>query len=408
MIYSPTFSFGDTGAKFWIFPQPGFPAEIVRIPPTYGRILAGPRDDILHVVDAKNKTSYKTYDEEGNEIQRSSPPYKGVKFDAVEPGPEGDFDFVAPGTRPFSSTAAFVAVRCTIAAWEHHAETALLPWYFGRPFGPSLEVIAQAKTDGAWMGRGFLEFGFSEYPDRGKPWAENFEAVSHETGHLIMKRFIGDPPKDEKSTQYQAHEEAAADLISLITVLHFDSVIKDTLQRTQGFLLAVTPLSRVSEWGASKALEARRLFNDDTMESVRQASVIDKYQLSRVFSGATYDVLVGLFQRGLVERGVLPDGVSDRARHIPGEPLPDLKDRFAPYFAKAPEEFERALGEARDHLARVLARTWRSVSADGLTYAKVVATMCGVEEITAKESGRTPSIDIIRSAFDRRGIQPAY
>jgi hypothetical protein len=219
------FTPNPAGTMFQLVPQPGFPPEIVHVTPRFGRIGAGPRDETIQVVDARNKVSYK--DDHTLRYEGRKPPYEGKRRDAVRPDPDGHFvTGVRPDSLDFLAAAAFAATRFTLEVWRFHLGRDV-KWHFG---GKTLELIPRVRSANSWVGDGFMEFGYDKYPDEGyhhRPFASTFDAVAHETGHLIMKGLLGNPPFDERSIQYRAHEEAAADLITLVALMHFDSVVRD-------------------------------------------------------------------------------------------------------------------------------------------------------------------------------------
>lgn len=404
------FTPNPSGTRFQVVPQPGFPPEIVHVTPRFGRIEAGPRDETITVVDARNKVSYKddiTLRYEGRE-----PPYKGKRRPAVRPDSDGHFiKGVKPGSLDFLATAAFAVARFTLEVWRFHMVRDV-KWHFG---GKTLELIPRVKSGNSWVGEGFMEFGYDQYPDEGyedRPFAASFDAVAHETGHLIMKGLLGNPPFDERSIQYRAHEEAAADLITLVSLMHFDSVVRDALERTHGLLHGDSALSLVSEWGRTprQKADARRLFNATRVGAVREAEDPDpdKYHLSVAFSGPAFDVLLGLYHANLVERRLITDDLARAARHVLGKQTsPKARQAFARAYKAGAADFQEALLDARDYFARVLARAWQTVRPEGLTFASVLAAMLHEDQRLATDLGRRAHSALFRSAFAARDIQPA-
>lgn len=401
----PRFRFSRNGTKFLIYAQQrdaGFTPEVVRIAARPGTIHAGPRDRTIHVIDAVNKASYR--DDETEEI-RGRPPYPPGRgrFRPATPR-RGHFDHLDPRRRQFSATAAFAVVRGTLEIWQHYFQQPLR-WHFEKTFGPSLELIPRVRSYNAWSGDGYLEFGFPDFPDShgADPFSENFDAVAHETGHLIMKSVVGTMPDDEKSMQYRAHEEAAADLVALVAALHFDSVVEHVLQETRGFLFSENAACRVSEWGPEPDEHIRTIFNEDTMASVRKSKTVNKHGLSHPFSGAAYDVLVGIYQAKLVERGAIPKSLARRSRHVPGRPMPRLRGEFARRFVAKHDDFVAAIGAARHEFAHLLARAWKSTPMHVLSYARIVASLIAADRALFGGAYGT----LIRRAFAARGIAPA-
>lgn len=391
------FRFNEAGTKFWLYPQPGLNAEIVYINAAPGTITTGPKDHRIYVIDAKEKKPYKK--------TGKNPPYKGPHRDPATPDRHGHFN-IQPGELTFRSATVFATVRCVLDVWEHHLERTLR-WYFQKPNGPLLEVIPTVNFNNAHSYPGYLEFGYPDFPRRSHPFCENFDSVAHETGHLIMKSVMGNPPDDEKSLQYRAHEEAAADLIAMLAPLHFDSLVRDALDHTKGKLFSIHKISRISEWGPTKDQEIRRVFNDATMSSIRQSSPLTKHDLSLPFSGAAYDVFVEIYESNLVERAAICSDLAKKSRHAPRQAIPDLQTEFAAYFAKKPADFTGALLDARDYFARLLARTWASTRADRLLYPNVAANMIAADTELSKEVGKAPYTSVIRESFEAREIFPS-
>ncbi|MGH7392145.1 MAG: hypothetical protein ACREM3_22200 [Candidatus Rokuibacteriota bacterium] len=403
------FTQNPSGTKFRLVPQPGFAPELVHVTPRFGRIQAGPRDDGIEVIDAKSKVSYK---DDHTLRYRTKPPFKGKRRKRVRPDRDGNFlDGVKPGSLDFLATAAFAATRFTLEVWRFHLGRDV-KWHFG---GPTLELIPRVRSANAWIGEGFLELGYDKYPDEGsrdRPFAASFDAVSHETGHLIMKGLLGNPPFDERSIHYRAHEEAAADLITLVSLTHFDSVVRDALERTGGLLHGDSALSLMSEWGRTRRLkaDARRLFNEMRLEAVREAQdpEPDKYDLSLTFSGASFDVLLGIYYAILAERKHVSRDLAAAARHVLGREIPPkARETFARAYRARRAEFREALLDARDYFARVLAGAWRAVEPRGLTFARSLTAILAEDKRLAARLRRRPHTALLRTAFDARDIVPA-
>jgi hypothetical protein len=386
----------EGGTRFRVYPQPakfGFEPTTVHVDLAPRDIHPGPRDAIMSTVDAINKLGYHRDDDESI---RGHPPYHGRRREALRPRADGHFDF-EPGTAAFSVASPFAIIHTVLRIWRHYLEQA--PRW---EFPARLEVIPRIRSYNAWSGDGALEFGYPDFPDSlDGPFCENFEVVAHETGHLIMKSVIGTMPDDEKSLQHRAHEEAAADLIAMFSVLQFGSVVDRVLARTHGGLYSGNLLSRIGEWGVTKSEVERTLFNDATLASARRRKTPSKHALSLPFSGAVYDLLVEVFQDHLVERKALSRDVARHHRHRPPARVPDSRAAFARAHRDAPADFREALLDARDEVARLLARAWRATPRDGVTFAGVAGRLIEADAATA---GRRAAL--IREVFGARGITP--
>jgi len=403
------FRFSERGAAFWIFPQSrrlGFAPERIRVDAAGGTIGEGPSDATTEVIDALDKPSYFS-DATGKPRRRPRPPYPedGRRSSRPAVPRHGDFTHLTPGQRAFSAAMAYAVVRTTLAVWHHFFQLDRpLPWHFARPERPVLQIHPRIESRNAWSGDGFLEFGFPNWDeDTRDPFSENFEVIAHETGHLLMKAVVGTLPDDEKSLQHRAHEEAAADLVALLTTLHLEAVIAHVLGRSGGFLYSQNVLSRIGEWGSDDDHAARTAFNEETMTSVRSRPSVNKHELSAPFTGAVFDVLVLSFVRHLLRRGTIDRRLAARCAHVPGRPVEDLSAEFAAARARHRDAFSECLRLARDDMGWLLAGAWRRTSLDGVTYGKVLTHLLEADTELGTELG-----DVLRETFQARGITPAW
>jgi hypothetical protein len=387
----------ERGTRFRIYVQQkrlrGFGRpEIVHVRAAPGSIGPGPADAVVHVVDADDdKPPYRT-------TPGTAPPYLGPRHPAAAPGPGGHFDHLQPGTRAFSSAMAYAAVRRVLEIWEGYFGHPV-PWYLPAPH-TRLEVIPRLDVDNSFTGDGFLEFGRAS---RANLYCENFDAVAHEVGHLVSWGVIGNPIKG-RALWSRAHDEAAADLVAIVASLSFDSVVNRLLAGTRGNLFSPNELSRVGELGRTRQI--RTAFNYLKLSDVRPAPgtpLADaKYPLAEPFTAGAFDILVELYEQGLVARGAIPRDLADRSWKARGRAQRAIQREFARHFARKRARFRAALVEARDYFGRLLARTWDRTALRGLTYPKVVRNMLAAD----MELGGGRARDIIRGSFQWREILP--
>src|SRR5436305_1051415 len=83
-------------------------------------------------------------------------------------------------------------------------------------------------------GYGYLELGYSEIGGVLRPYALNFDTIAHEIGHFILLSELGLPLGISGDHDFFPYSEAFADLISLISLLTFDSAVDRLLRRTNG------------------------------------------------------------------------------------------------------------------------------------------------------------------------------
>jgi len=397
------FHFNEKGTRFKIFAHSravGFTPERVYVDAAPGSITPGPADAAIDVIDARDKASYYS-DVTGKLRARPRFPYPpdGPRATLPVAPRRGHFDHLEPPAWQFSAAMVYAVVRTTLSVWSHFFEVETIPWHFVAQAGPILQVHPRVRCAHGWSGNGFLEFGFPFFPNRRHRFCENFEVVAHETGHLIMKSMVGTMPDDEKSLQHRAHEEAAADLIALVAALHFESVIAHVLAETAGFLYGDNLLSRFGEWGRGPTALPRRSFNDATLTSVRAQDPLTKHALSSPFTGAVYDVLVGVFVRHLVAAGAIDEPLAARCRHTPGVRVPDLAADFRRAYRGHAADFAEALRRARDEVGWLLAGAWRRSTNDGLTYSKVLRHLLAAEAELGTGYGAQ-----VAQAFAARGI----
>lgn len=397
--------FKARGTRFLIYPQPrwlsGFSKPvIVYLDAAAGTIKAGPEDDRIYVVDAVEKDAY--YDD-GRMPPDSGrrPPYTGAAhYPPAQPDARGHFDHIKPEMPTFYAATVFATVRCVLATWEQYFGRQL-PWFFRRTYR-RLELIPRANSNSSWSRYGYIECGFPQLPRRSKPDCTNFDVVAHEVGHTILKEVIG--YRNRRPLAYRAFEEASADLVAIVSSLHFDSVVRYLLEHTKGNLFSANLLSRIGD--LSKTWGGRTAFNNATMSHVKNLPDPDKYDLAEPFTGATFDIFVEIYEDSLIERGAIPKELGDRSgRARRRREIAKIQREFRREFKNKKKKFKDALVESRDYFGRLLARTWDKTSINDFAnlrdgYSKVATNMIRAD---AELSGARYS-NIIRKAFQRRKI----
>jgi hypothetical protein len=388
------------GTRFLVYPQPkrlrGFDRpEVIHLRAAPGSIQAGPQDHLAYVVDAVDKVAYA----ELKGQRGGKPPYTGPRYPPAEPSASNHFDHLRAGTRAFRSATAFATVRLVLEIWEGYFGRQLR-WYFRR-MHPRLEIIPLLDADNAYSGPGYLELGGAS---RSSPYCENFDVVAHEVGHLIVRGVIGNPAPNRKTLAFRGHDEAAADLVAIVASLSFESVLDHLLEHTRGNLFSSNEISRLGELG--KTTQIRKAFNYLKMSTVKRDRDPDpavyKYRLSRPFTGGAFDVLVEIYEQGLVDRKAIPSELADRSYMVRGREREAVQKEFARHFGSKRKRFKDALVQARDYFGRLLARTWDKTSLRSLSYPRVAANMIAADvELSGGRYG-----DVIRECFEWREILP--
>jgi hypothetical protein len=370
----------------------------IYLPARAGTIGAGPSDRDIVTVDALDKRPYNG----GREDTERFPPYRGARARPARPR-RGHFAHLQPTgatARQFSAAHAYATIRFTLTVWEHYLGRPVR-WYFRRRF-PHLEVIPRIRSGTAFSRPGYIECGYERGRTREHryPLCENFDVVAHETGHLILRSVIGHPDHVE-GVEQRAREEAFADLVAIVALLHVRPAVARLLDRTRGNLFSSNLLSRIGEM--SQTTVARRANNDkgmDTLEWDPDPRVF-RYELAAPFTGGGYDAFVDLYESILVRRRAIPLALAEASFDANGKTLPEVQRAFELSYRTRRTVFEDALLEARDVFAGVLAQSWRRMSPyDG--YPEALAAMLTV----AREQHGARTARIFRDAFEWRRIRP--
>ncbi|WP_198174137.1 gluzincin family metallopeptidase [Mesorhizobium xinjiangense] len=367
------------GTRFRVYPQPPFsdpaaPPETIEISTPAGRMRAGPADERMYFVRPVGKA----YPYGINRDPRGRPffflpPWTGPAAPPVEPGPDGHFDHLEPGTPEFEGAHLFAVTRFVMDVWERYLGHPIR-WHFGADF-EQLQLSVLPKWDNGQVGYGYLEVGSIERSDGALvPLALNFDVIAHELGHGLIYSEVGLPALDAESGEYFGFHEVAADWVAMIAALHFSSVTGALLSTTSGNLYTYNALNRFSEFSLNEEirLASNTLKMSDFAEGWR-----DEHKLSQPLSGALFDIFVDIFHEALVEVGAIRRTLEDLADATENRPelAPAMQAEFDAAFLADPGAFVFALEEARDLTGDLLVDAWRRLSPDDLTYADFADAM---------------------------------
>src|SRR5215831_17498701 len=327
-----------------------------------------------------------------------TPPYHGPANPPVQPGRDGHFDHLVPGTREFSAAHMYAVVRRVLDIFEDYFAHPI-PWHFAPPL-QRLLLIPLVRWDNAQSGFGFLEFGYGRRRnglDLQNPYCENFDVLAHEMGHSIIFSQVGFPDNELALTaEYGGFHESSGDLTALVGVLHFERVVKHLLDTSSGNLFTRNELERVGELSTSQ--EIRSAFNGLRMGDVGG----EPHDLSQPLTGALFDVFVEVFQKELVAARLITQKLADRSFHEGNSPDDDdqIHSEFEQAYARDKAGFATALLKARDYWGQLLAKIWGQLSPNFLTYPKVAsAAFAADRELTSGKHQET-----IRACFAWRNI----
>ena len=393
-----------SGVRFRLFPQaPVVPAfaepETVVISRAPGSIGPGPSDERMYVVDALGKSRPYAFP--------YLPPFTGSANPPVLPGPYGHFDHFEVGTREFDAAHMYGTLRFVLDIWEGYFERQV-EWHFSKHF-TRLELIPHLDWDNAQSGYGFIETGYGFDDDYGEhPFCLNFDVLSHELGHSFVFALVGTPPIEHVSAEYLGFQEAASDIVTLLSTLHFTSVVDHVLAETRGNIFAPNELNRFAELSpthqirsASNSLRVSDV--PDLRTPTERLSQLDRHLIGQPLTGAVFDILVELFQTILVQGGLISSelnamslradqGVDEREEAL-------VQQRFDEAFRNRNEDFAQALFDARDIVGSLCASAFMQMHPD-LTYNQFYEAFLRADQLLMRGELR----DIIRKSFDWRGI----
>lgn len=398
-----------TGTRFRLFPQPqGYAApDIVMVSGHPGSIGAGPSDRQLRAILPVDKR--RPYDPPG-----FMPPYAGPCHPGATPDAAGQFDHIATHDPDFLPAHLFGCVRRTLDVWEGYLGHPVRWWHADTY--PQLELVALLDWDNAHSGPGFIETGSRPNRYGQEPlFCLNFDVVAHETGHAVLFSTMGVPPVEALGAQFLGFHESFSDLTALLAALHFPSLVDRLLLQTGGNLYALNLLNRIGE--LSDVEQIRIADNTVTMADVvglrpgPDGAWLDPlgrgrnaHALAEPLTGAMFDILVELFQDGLLARGAIPPQQDIRgwSRAEAEAGLDLVQARSARALAAFGRAFRSALLDARHVLGRCMAHVLRTVRPDGLDYGQVAAAVIEA----SRQAGQAHLTDEFMDIFRLRGIDP--
>lgn len=351
------------GTRFLVYPQVPHLAgyskpETVWISTPPDRIQPGPADSRMYVVDPLFEKPVYEYP--------YLPPFVGVSHPPVEAGPDGHFDHLDINDNGFEAAHCFAAMRRVLDIWESYLGHKIV-WHFAATY-ERMEIIPRVDWNNAQSGFGYMEMGLDK-SENGEtvPYALNFDVIAHELGHAILLAELGMPVADGGTPEFFGYHESLSDLISLISLMHFDSALDRLLRGCSGNLLTMNELSRIAELSGDRQI--RIASNERRMSTV----TTEVHDLSRPFTGAVFDTLIEIYHDNIVERGLvsIPPGYdSTSLRELNGREIEQVGASFTEAYEGRHFLCKAALEEARDLVGAGIANSWRKIDADGFSYAE--------------------------------------
>lgn len=241
-----------------------------------------------------------------------SPGSSAARFDIKAPLPDDDLTTYKPGTLEFGASHLTVILTHTYDMWAN---------YFGAEFdwvnGKVLPVLPRAGRDlNAYYDRHALKFFYATDELSGRTYytCESSDVAAHECGHAILDAHHPDY-WSSIHPETGAFHEAFGDMTALLTTLQFPSVRERMLKETGGDLRMSSNVTRLAEQlgqilyvergkEAANATFLRDLVNTfrykETWLLPASAPVTrlasESHSFSRIFSGAFYQILVGIYE----------------------------------------------------------------------------------------------------------------
>jgi hypothetical protein len=305
------------------------------------------------------------------------PPWDGDNHAPPVPDDEGHFDHLSVDSVEFQAAHLFGCVRFVLDIWEDYFGHEIA-WHFGDAY-ERMELVNLPAYDNGHIGYGFLEVGHN-LPKSGVFTLDctNFDVIAHEVGHGIIYSSVGVPLPDRETGEYNGFHESAADLVAIVSCLHFDSVLDELLSNTHGNLYMLNRINRIAELSENEQIRI-------ASNSLTMSRFVDGWRkehlLSQPLTGAIFDVLVDIFHEQLLDRDLITPEVEDLADYY--EYRPEYQSLVQEMFDEAYEgrtgEFKEALIEARDIMGHYLAELWRRLPPDYLTYQLICEILTEVD-----------------------------
>ncbi len=303
--------------------------------------------------------------------------------EGAQPDENGNYMYL-PGSIEFDQVNAFYYTTFTLRMYERYARRSI-PWSFPASrirIDPHAGTSANAFYDEQEQMLGFHSFMFG---DEEHSTAQSADIVSHEAAHAILDG-IRDLYNESFGLGTRAFHESFGDITTVLVALHDDSLVRRLLKWTNGNLRMTTFVSEVAErlvqlvqdgddYLAEHTLYLRNAFNQFKHVEFDElpfssANPLDlsrqEHSYSRLFSGAFYDVLVGIYE--------------------------SMKDDGLPEYV--------AIYNARDAVGRLVMTAIESGPVGELTFGDIAKAFLNADDVIFKGKHTT----VIKDVFAERGI----
>ncbi len=256
---------------------------------------------------------------------------------AAQPDEDGNY-YYTPGSSEFDQVNAFYYSTYTLRMFERYAHREL-PWSF-----PSVRLEVDPHVGqgaNAFYSEQDRMLGFYGMEYNGETFiaAQSADVVSHETAHAVL-----DGTRDLHNESFglgsMAFHEAFGDMAAVLVALHDDSLITRLLVWTKGNLRTENFIARLAEQMSKASPRMEDHIQDHTLylrNAINDLRCIpfeslpyqvsnpetelarEPHNYSRLFAGAFYDILVGIYER--LRQSMHERIAIHRTRHILGQVL---------------------------------------------------------------------------------------
>lgn len=234
----------------------------------------------------------------------------------AKPNADGNYLY-PPGTPEFDQINAFYYTTLTLRMYERYAQREI-PWAFPNP---RLRIDPHVGRDAnAFYSEVAHKLGFHTYVAASgveASTAHSADIVSHEAAHAVLDG-LRDLHNESFSLGPRAFHESFGDMTAVLVALHDDSLVRRLLNWTKGNLRTTNFVTEVAEHIISllqadhqqhireHTVYLRNAFNSLTyvpfdelpFKAAKPETELGKeeHNYSRLFTGAFYDILVGIYE----------------------------------------------------------------------------------------------------------------
>lgn len=243
------------------------------------------------------------------------------------PDQEGNYLF-DPSTPQFDSVEAFASAGMVVSLMEKYLGRKV-PWAFGRD---QLEIYPHAGEDlnayySRWDGSVNFFYKFDQQMQKTIQSSQSLEVTGHETGHAWLDAVK--PQFFSFSGDAAGYHEAFGDMVAMVVGMQDDQVVAKFLDQTHGDFKKQNLVARLAEElgrGVNNTRKEPKPDHDYIRNANNELTWSDPKDLpwsppdetklgrephnySRLFTGAFYDILSGVYRKSVCEGTWPPDAV---------------------------------------------------------------------------------------------------